>query len=1137
MSERATVHLSPLRTCFVNLPPEWTQHLWESRIVKTVGPFAATFRLSWEVHQLQPETGASEKVTRSALVSWSGHSSQAAGSTAPDPATWSAKDHSPHTIEIDTALGKELGLTSGVQVNVTVVANIPPCRSAEVEPLDSDDWEIIELNAGLIEETLLTQVRLISEHQPITFWVNHSTVIRLRTKHIQPESPYALLGHDSEIAIAPKVRRPRAPTAAPENTDPDQIFLDRCLVCKALDFQPNPEISTGPIRPGENSSKLTDSEVNLANPLAFDTIHVHPSCLRLFGPTATLKSRVFQVTPGKRPRIVLGSSDLPALCHVYLVPDSMVEPFYAAIPPAVKTTLGINRLDEIKIRLARSLSPPVPSSISITPVPLADDGAAVGKVASTTLDYTGLTDWFKSKLLTMAQDRENDPILTDGQIIDCSQDYGRLALHISLDGPNGDHKRPGINNRSLGIPPDDETDINKLDRPYIVFDTRGIEQLDIRLSTSTEDLLPLSPGPLSALMSPPHLGGIDSFLSDCQHYLEKAYELKQPAVTVSCPDAPLGLLVCGRAGAGKTSVCQWLAYHLTGPQSSQPLLDHVWIDCRDMGQHQPAPSGDDGRPPPPLSPMADLKLNFEHAVQRSPTLIVLDNLDTLLPAVTELGEGNASVSSTANNAAETFIVMVSDAARRHSFLLLASAHDKPRLHKRVTTSSVFSKAIEIPPPSRLQRRDILAALLEGPRFTAIRDTVALAPEVDLLDLAYRTEGYLPQDMKALLDRSYREATVRYAQQQSGGVKQALPGRPHHQYGNSRKSRKNNTGDKPNQTGTTGIQVTMVDFEKTLKGYTPSSLKGVTLHKSDVQWKDIGGLWETKQALIETLELPAKFAKIFDKCPLRLRSGILLYGYPGCGKTLLASAVAKECGLNFIYVKGPEILNKYIGASEQSVRDLFKRATAAKPCVLFFDELDSVAPRRGHDNTGVTDRVVNQFLTEMDGAEGLSGVYVLAATSRPDLIDPALLRPGRLDKALFCNLPDRSERLDILTKVARTMRMDADVDLDHLADRTDGLTGADLQAVLYNGYLEAVHGASGVGAGGNSGEEQPDVSEKVNGKMPETSADFSPPSSPEPFTAAATATSLDLGQQFEAIQNGQLQSMNRQERQTIANKIV
>ncbi|KAJ1980877.1 Peroxisome biosynthesis protein pex1, partial [Dimargaris verticillata] len=187
--------------------------------------------------------------------------------------------------------------------------------------------------------------------------------------------------------------------------------------------------------------------------------------------------------------------------------------------------------------------------------------------------------------------------------------------------------------------------------------------------------------------------------------------------------------------------------------------------------------------------------------------------------------------------------------------------------------------------------------------------------------------------------------------------------------------------------------------------------------------------------------------------------ILLYGYPGCGKTLLASAVAKECGLNFIYVKGPEILNKYIGASEQSVRDLFKRASAARPCVLFFDELDAIAPRRGHDNTGVTDRVVNQFLTEMDGAEGLNGVYVLAATSRPDLIDPALLRPGRLDKALLCDLPNQAERLDILSKVAESMTTDGSMNLDELAAATTGFTGADLQALVYNSYLDAVHEAT------------------------------------------------------------------------------
>ena len=215
---------------------------------------------------------------------------------------------------------------------------------------------------------------------------------------------------------------------------------------------------------------------------------------------------------------------------------------------------------------------------------------------------------------------------------------------------------------------------------------------------------------------------------------------------------------------------------------------------------------------------------------------------------------------------------------------------------------------------------------------------------------------------------------------------------------------------------------------------------------------------------------------------------MLYGYPGCGKTLLASAVAKECGLNFISVKGPEILNKYIGASEKSVRDLFERASAAKPCVLFFDEFESIAPKRsviprphlvtrptltssGHDSTGVTDRVVNQLLTEMDGAQGLDGVYVLAATSRPDLIDPALLRPGRLDKALLCDMPDEEDRLDvsvsaalrattltqqILRAVAKKLPFEPDIDFEEVARATAGFSGADLQAVIYNAHLEVVH---------------------------------------------------------------------------------
>jgi len=233
---------------------------------------------------------------------------------------------------------------------------------------------------------------------------------------------------------------------------------------------------------------------------------------------------------------------------------------------------------------------------------------------------------------------------------------------------------------------------------------------------------------------------------------------------------------------------------------------------------------------------------------------------------------------------------------------------------------------------------------------------------------------------------------------------------------------------------------------------------VSLHTSSVNWGSIGGLGTVKSTLIETLEWPMKFPDLYKRLPLRMTSGILLFGPPGCGKTMLANAVAKECGLNFISVKGPELLNKYIGASEQGVRDLFARAASAAPCVIFFDEFESLAPRRGHDSTGVTDRIVNQLLTQLDGVEEIKGSYTLAATSRPDLIDPALLRPGRIDKILYCGMPDESSRLDILNAISRTAELvfESDVDMNELAKKTDNYSGADLQALLYNAQLAAVH---------------------------------------------------------------------------------
>ncbi|XP_042880852.1 peroxisome biogenesis factor 1-like [Penaeus japonicus] len=257
------------------------------------------------------------------------------------------------------------------------------------------------------------------------------------------------------------------------------------------------------------------------------------------------------------------------------------------------------------------------------------------------------------------------------------------------------------------------------------------------------------------------------------------------------------------------------------------------------------------------------------------------------------------------------------------------------------------------------------------------------------------------------------------------------------------------------------KVLQCDVDAALDGYTSLALRGISLSekKADEGFR-VGGMGDAKKILEETLTWPSVYPNLFNNVNLRLRSGVLLYGPPGCGKTLLANAVTAYCQLNFISVKGPELLSKYIGASEQAVRDAFERASSAKPCVLFFDEFESIAPRRGHDSTGVTDRVVNQLLTQMDGVEGLSGVYILAATSRPDLIDPALLRPGRLDKCVYCPMPTEKDRKEILEVLSEDVDLGEEINWSEVASLTESFSGADLQSILSTAQVAVAQEAFG-----------------------------------------------------------------------------
>lgn len=409
-------------------------------------------------------------------------------------------------------------------------------------------------------------------------------------------------------------------------------------------------------------------------------------------------------------------------------------------------------------------------------------------------------------------------------------------------------------------------------------------------------------------------------------------------------------------------------------------------------------------------------------------LLILEHLDLVCLKEAEDGSIGSEKNSTSNQISEFLITHIND----YKCKLLITANNKNEMNKLIVSNPLLiDKFFNIKKPNKSQRMQILNYFLLLQNLPKLNnDNYNLT---ELSDMINATEGFLASDLKIIVEKAYYESYF-----DENNVDETL---------------------------------SMKHFQIALSDYIPQGLRNIKSSNSNhsggsskdsqkiIKWDDIGGLTSTKQLLLETLQWPVKYAPIFENCPLRLRSGILLYGYPGCGKTMIASSIAKQFGMNFITVKGPELLSKYIGASEQKVRELFDNANAARPCILFFDEFDSIAPKRGHDSTGVTDRVVNQMLTQMDGAEGLAqGVYILAATSRPDLIDSALLRPGRLDKSVLCGLPGFADRCDIIGKILKKMCIDDGNEgiIEYLANETERYSGADLQALCYNAYLNAVH---------------------------------------------------------------------------------
>jgi transitional endoplasmic reticulum ATPase len=357
---------------------------------------------------------------------------------------------------------------------------------------------------------------------------------------------------------------------------------------------------------------------------------------------------------------------------------------------------------------------------------------------------------------------------------------------------------------------------------------------------------------------------------------------------------------------------------------------------------------------------------------------------------------------------------------RGNVMVIAATNIPNTLDPALRRPGRFDREIAIGVPDRDGRREILEIHTRG---------MPLAGDVELDRLAAITHGFVGADLEALC----RESAMSALRRIMPDIDFAQARIPYEQL--------------------MTLEVTSSDFSSALAEVEPSAIREVFTEIPDVRWDDVGGLKETKRLLIEAVEWPLHHSQLFKQANVLPPKGILLYGPPGTGKTLLAKAVAHQSEANFISVKGPQLLSMWVGESERGVREVFHKARQAAPCIIFFDEIEALAPMRGFGNdTQVTERVVSQLLTELDGIEELKGVVMLAATNRIDRVDPALLRPGRFDFLVELPLPDRPARLEILHVHTRGMPLASDVDLEALAAATEGQTGADLEGLCHRAAL-------------------------------------------------------------------------------------
>ncbi|KAM3360991.1 peroxisome biogeneis protein 1 isoform X1 [Capsicum galapagoense] len=995
----------------------------------------------------------------------------------------------PNSIQIAQQYAECIGLSDRTVVQVKVLSNLPKATMVTIEPDTEDDWEVLELNAEHAEQAILKQVAIVYGAMRFPLWLHGQTIITFKVVSTFPLTSVVQLVPGTEVAVAPKRRKRNI------NSGEDSMMQDDTLsVSKAL-------------------LRVQDSDDQCVHKYEADgvemrvvltsAIFIHPETASIYAfeplqtvviiprsvPRQTKKNNEIDSHRGKNSVTskegnagVLPDNHDFHQAMVRLIFSESVAKGHIMLPRSIRLYLRAELhscvyVKRFNVKLKKeiplvSLSPCEFKIFPETGVSEENNAEVLGKNNNnktlTTLLRTnsdiemGTIDWSIHEKIAAAFSSESSKEDKETSIkSDIKKDIAAFLhrwclaqLHVVTIKAGVEVKSLILGNTTLlhfkvkdnrsikhGVQTmnggeasldaiymlstsDESICDEKIDAYEVAFDegsklTTSPESFEpwlgklqlghgLSIRTVREKLFAKSTSLTTSSLdwmgtaAPDVINRLVVLLSSASWMLSSAYDFPLPG----------HILIHGPSGSGKTLLATVAAKFA---EESENILAHIiFLSCSKLALEKPSAIRQTL-----LSYVAD-------ALDHAPSVVVFDDLDSIVAASSESETSQPSSSSPVLADYFADIMDEYEEKRRNTcgigpVAFFACAQSLTNLPQNLTSSGRFDFHVKLPAPATTERGALLKHIIQKRSLQCSDDT--------LLDIASKCDGYDAYDLEILVDRSVHAATARFLSSDLGIGRQEKP------------------------------ILIKDDFLRAMDEFVPVAMRDITKPAADggrSGWEDVGGLNDIRNAIMEMIELPSKFPNIFAQAPLRMRSNVLLYGPPGCGKTHIVGAAAAACSLRFISVKGPELLNKYIGASEQAVRDIFSKAAAAAPCLLFFDEFDSIAPKRGHDNTGVTDRVVNQFLTELDGVEVLTGVFVFAATSRPDLLDAALLRPGRLDRLLFCDFPSQHERSEILSVLSRKLPLASDVDLDGIARLTEGFSGADLQALLSDAQLEAVH---------------------------------------------------------------------------------